>query len=57
MFASVDTRVPPALTRPTHWLDKTLPYGEFWIAYKAWRDDQHPTPPPKSPDTPDTPDT
>ena len=54
MFASVDTRVPPALIRPTHWPDQTLPRGEFLNAYEAWRRDQHPTPPPKSPDTPDT---
>ena len=57
MYAGRDTCVPPGLTRPTHWPDKTLPPGEFWIAYEAWRDDQHPTPPPKSPDTPDAPDT
>ena len=25
MFASVDTRVPPGLTRPTHWPNKTSP--------------------------------
>jgi hypothetical protein len=56
MFASVDTRLPPGLTRPDpdHWPDKTLPYGEFWNAYEAWRGNQHPTPPPKTPDTPDT---
>ena len=29
MFASVDTRVPPGLTRPTHWPDKTLPMANF----------------------------
>ena len=51
MFASVDTRVPPALIRPTHWPDQTLPRGEFWNAYDAWRRDQHPTPPPDTPDT------
>ena len=39
MFASVDTRVPPALIRPTHWPDKTLPRGEFLNAYAAWRGD------------------
>jgi len=39
MFASVDTRVPPALIRPPHWPDKTLPYGEFLNAYTAWRGD------------------
>ena len=43
MFASVDTPVPPGLTRPDHWPDKTLPYGEFWNAYWAWLADQHPT--------------
>ena len=57
MFASVDTRVPPGLTRPTHWPDQTLPRDECSNAYDAWQRDQHPTPPPKSPDTPDTPDT
>ena len=51
MFASVDTRVPPALIRPTHWPDQTLPRGEFLNAYAAWRGDQHPTPPPDTPDT------
>ena len=39
MFASVDTRVPPALIRPTHWPDQTLPRGEFLNAYAAWRGD------------------
>ena len=39
MFASVDTRVPPALIRPTHWPDQTLPRGEFLNAYDAWRRD------------------
>ena len=39
MFASVDTRVPPALIRPTHWPDQTLPPGEFLNAYDAWRRD------------------
>ncbi|MDG1316360.1 MAG: pentapeptide repeat-containing protein, partial [Paracoccaceae bacterium] len=57
MFASVDTRVPPGLTRPTHWSDKTLPRDEFFNAYAAWWGDQHPTPPPDAPDTPDVPDT
>ena len=51
MFASVDTRVPPGLIRPTHWPDKTLPYGEFWNAYWAWLADQLATPPPDAPDT------
>ena len=51
MFASVDTRVPPALIRPTHWLNKTLPRGEFLNAYAAWHGDWHPTPPPDTPDT------
>jgi hypothetical protein len=50
MFASVDTRVPPGLTRPTHWSDKTLPRDEFFNAYKAQRVDQPPAPPPKTPD-------
>ena len=49
MFASVDTRVPPGLTRPTHWSDKTLPRDEFFNAYKAQRVDQPPAPPPKTP--------
>ena len=57
MFAGGDTSLPPGLSRPIHWRDKTLPYGEFWNAYTAWWDDQPPTPPPKSPDTPDAPDT
>jgi hypothetical protein len=57
MFTGGGTPVPHGLTRPTHWPDQTLPYGEFWNAYEAWRGDQHPTPPPKSPDTPDVPDT
>ena len=39
MFASVDTRVPPGLIRPTHWLDQTLPRDEFSNAYNAWRRD------------------
>ena len=51
MYADGDTRVPPALIRPTHWPDQTLPHGEFWIAWRAWRADQHPTPPPNTPDT------
>ena len=51
MFASVDTRVPPGLTRPTHWPDHTLPRDEFFNAYDAWWGDQHPTPPPDAPDT------
>jgi hypothetical protein len=51
MFASVDTRVPPGLIRPTHWPDKTLPFAEFENAYRAWRGNQHPTPPPDAPDT------
>ena len=51
MFASVDTRVPPGLTRPTHWPDQTSPNSKFWNAYEAWRGDQHPTPPPDTPDT------
>ncbi len=57
MFAGGDTSLPPGLSRPIHWRDKTLPYGEFWNAYTEWWDDQPPTPPPKSPDTPDAPDT
>ena len=57
MYAGGDTSLPPGLTRPDHWPDKTLPYGEFWNAYEAWRGNQHPTPPPKTPDTPDAPDT
>ena len=51
MFASVDTRVPPGLIRPTHWPDKTLPKDEFWNAYEAWLVNQPPAPPPKTPDT------
>ena len=43
MFASVDNLVPHGLTRPTHWPDQTLPYGEFFNAYDAWWGDQHPT--------------
>ena len=39
MYAGGDTRVPHGLTRPTHWPDKTLPYGEFLNAYTAWRGD------------------
>ena len=51
MFASVDTCVPPGLTRPTHWSDKTLPRDEFFNAYKAQLVNQPPAPPPKTPDT------
>ena len=51
MYAGGDTPVPPALIRPTHWPDQTLPRGEFLNAYDAWRRDQHPTPPPDTPDT------
>ena len=51
MFASVDTRVPPGLTRPTHWPDQTLPRDEFFNAYKAQLVNQPPAPPPKTPDT------
>ena len=54
MFASVDTCVPPGLTRQTHWSDKTLPRDEFLNTYKAWLDNQHPPPPPDTPDAPDT---
>ena len=51
MFAGGDTSLPPGLSRPDHWPDKTLPYGEFWNACDAWRGNQHPTPPPDAPDT------
>ena len=29
MFAGGDTRVPPGLTRPDHWPDKTLAWGRI----------------------------
>ena len=35
MYAGGDTPVPPGLTRPTHWPDQTLPYGDFTTAYFA----------------------
>jgi hypothetical protein len=53
MFAGGGPPVPHGLTRPTHWPDKTLPYGDLISASEVWRVNQHPTPPPKSLDAPD----
>ena len=39
MFAGGDTSLPPGLTRPIHWPDKTLAGDELRDAYNAWRRD------------------
>ena len=39
MYAGGDTSLPPGLSRPDHWPDKTLAGDELRDAYNAWRRD------------------